>query len=185
MVPSRVRLRSSSSRIEVGAQAFVDLLFGGPKRNALLVGVEMELAFLAVPNQAALRGQHDLFAAAADGPADNLLRPAIAVDRSGVQQVNAMIERGMDGSMACFSSAPPHIQPPMAQAPKPTAETSIPDDPVFDRACFPPPPVGIVAAAGSATNVRIIADIVQRAAKVHRRRSYPDEGALHPAPHLR
>ena len=93
----------------LGPQAFEDLLLRRPERNAVVVRVEVEVALLAVPDQPAFRGEHDLIAATGDGAADDLLGFAKAVDRSGVDHVNAAIERGENGiGCVLFIRTAPH-----------------------------------------------------------------------------
>ena len=93
----------------LGPQALVDLLLRGAHGDAFLVGVEEEFAFFAVPDHAALGGQDDLVAAAADGPADDLFGAAEAVDGGRVDQVDAVVQRGVDGlDGLVFVGAAPH-----------------------------------------------------------------------------
>ena len=105
--PHQAALQFLANRLR--AKELVDLLFRGANGDARRVSVEMELALLAVPNQAAFRGQHDLLAPIADRPADDLLRSSKTVDRSGVDQVDAAIEGGMNrGDGLVFVGAAPH-----------------------------------------------------------------------------
>ena len=71
-------------------------------RDAVLVGMEEESPFFAVPDQSALRGQDDLVAASGDGPADQLLGVSIAVGGGGVDEVDAVVQRGVDGGERLF-----------------------------------------------------------------------------------
>jgi len=112
-----------------GLQAFIDLLFGRAGLDAFFVAMEEELAFLAIPNHAAFRGNDGLVAAALERPADKLLGTSVAVDRRGVEEVDAGIEGRLNGGDGEFFIGPPHIQPPIAQAPKPIADTSMSEEP--------------------------------------------------------
>src|SRR3954468_4010320 len=60
--------------------------------------VELAGGAAGVGDEAVLGGQHHLVAAAADGPADELLVGVRPVDLGGVQQGHAEIERAVDGA---------------------------------------------------------------------------------------
>ena len=97
--------------------------------------MEKEDALFAVPNHAALGGQDGLFAAAAEGLAHDLFRQAVTVHGGRVDEVDALVEGGADGRDGLGLVGSPHIQPPMAQVPRATADTSISAEPSF-RYCM-------------------------------------------------
>ena len=102
----------------------LDVLVDGHLAAARVVDGEVELALGAVPTQAAL-GQHlDRLAATVDRPADEALAVPAAVDRRGVDGVDAGVDRGLDGPTASSSSLPPQNSPPIAQAPNVTTGSS-------------------------------------------------------------
>src|SRR5205807_4775535 len=51
-----------------------------------------------VAHRAALREDEDAIAATSHGPSDDLLRPAPPVEGSGVDPVDALLDRGVDGA---------------------------------------------------------------------------------------
>ncbi len=116
-------------------EVLVDLLIDGPQRGALVVGVEVQQALFAVPDQAALGGQNDAVAAVVDRPADDLFAVSVAVDRSGVDEIDAVVQGGVDGGDRLFVIRPAPHPGAGDPAPKPTAEISIPDEPSF-RICM-------------------------------------------------
>ena len=97
----------------------------GAEGNAFFIGVGEEGALFAVPDEAALGGQDNLVSPAGDGTADNPFGMAVAVGGGGVDEVDPLVEGGVDGGGGFFIVGGAHIQPPMAQAPRPMAETWI------------------------------------------------------------
>ena len=59
--------------------------------------MEVEFAFFAVPDEAALGGEDDLVAAIAEGLADDFFRLAEAIHRGGIDQSYSVVQSGMDG----------------------------------------------------------------------------------------
>ena len=98
----------------IGAQApqrIVDLL-----HDPLPAGIAGDLAVM--PFEPDLGGKDDVIAEAiGERLADDLLGPAEAVDWRGIDDIDAVGERGPDRGDRLRSSVPPHIQPPIAQVP--------------------------------------------------------------------
>jgi hypothetical protein len=85
-----------------------------------------------LPSQANLGGKLHLIAQAAFGQclADDLLGLAEAVDWRSVDQSHAAFYGGLDRRNRSGSSLPPHIQPPIAQVPRPIRDVVTPDLPI-------------------------------------------------------
>ena len=98
---------SSIGRVRVDAVLVVqvDVVGAEPLQRAFDGGADVRRAAVEVPApppaweiEPELRGEHDLVAAALDGPADELLVGVRAVDLGGVDEGDAEVEGAVDGA---------------------------------------------------------------------------------------
>lgn len=117
------------------AEALLDLVKNGVAAeiavHGLAVIIEEMMALGGVPDEAAFGGEHDLVAAALDGAADQLFGKTLAIGGGGVDQGYAGIDGGLDGGDGFGFFRAAHIQPPMAQVPRPMAEALMPEAPIW------------------------------------------------------